>query len=168
MNVSEATIKAVQELNTRCFAMNRLWDASISILKIDYVCENAASKIHPSIAHFYPTFADEINDRCLEQFNIKTFYGLTPAGEVSYNNLSDMMSVMCDETLKTQDMMMGAIDIALANKDYLVVTELYDLLKELNQQVAQIILLKDKAEQYGEDYKGFDKDIDVFFFLGKE
>ena len=35
----------------------------------------------------------------------------------------------------------------------------------INEQVAQMLLIKDKAEQYGMDYKAFDKDFETFFPL---
>lgn len=168
MNVSEATIKAVHELNTKCFYLNRYYDTAMDTLAIDFVCVNAESLIHEYMAHAFPTLADELNHKCLGAFNIKTHYGLTPAGDWEWNNLVSMMEGLMSETIDLQNMFMGAIKIAQDNNDYLIVVELNELLRKVNTIVEQIILLKDKAEQYGEDYKGFDKDIDVFFFLGKE
>ena len=42
MNVSEKTIEAIHELNGECFAMNRFWDATVSVLGVTYVCQNAS------------------------------------------------------------------------------------------------------------------------------
>ena len=51
MNVSNATIKAIHELNGEMFAMNRFWDATVSILGVTYVCQTASKMMHEHIAH---------------------------------------------------------------------------------------------------------------------
>ena len=165
MNVSSDTIKAIHEINGRCFEMNRLWDATVSILGVTYVCQNASKMIHEHIAHWYPHVADLINERCLENFNIVAYYPATPAGDVLYENLQDMMEQMLEQTIKFQNEFMAVRQIAIDNHDALVVVELDRILLMVNEQVAQMLLIKDKAEQYGKDYKAFDKDFETFFPL---
>ena len=163
MNVSEDTIKALYELNGKCFAMNRVWDATVSVLGVTYVCYNASKLIHEHIAHWYPHIADLINERCLENFNIVAYYPATPSGDVSFDNLQDMMEQMLDKTITFQNEFMAVRNIAMNHGDILVVVELDRILLMLNEQVAQMLLIKDKAEQYQSDYKGFDKDFETFF-----
>lgn len=165
MNVSESTIKAIHELSGECFLMNRYWDATVSILGVTYVCSTASKLIHEHIAHWYPHIADIINERCLENFNIVAYYPATPAGDVSYNGLRDMMEQMLEKTLTFQNKVMAVRQIAFDNGDLLVAVELDRVLLMTNEQFAQMLLIKDKADQYGEDYKAFDKDFPTFFPL---
>lgn len=165
MNVSEGTIKAIHELSGECFTMNRYWDATVSILGVTYVCSTASKLIHEHIAHWYPHIADVINERCLENFNIVAYYPATPAGDVAYNNLQDMMEQMLEKTLMFQNKVMAVRQIAAENGDLLVAVELDKVLLMVNEQFAQMLLINDKAEQYGENYTSFDKDFPTFFPL---
>ena len=165
MNVSESTIKALHELNGECFKLNRFWDATVSILGVTYVCPTASKLIHEHIAHWYPHVADMINERCLENFNIVAYYPATPAGDVAYSNLQDMMAQMLEKTLTFQNKVMAVRQIAVDNGDLLVAVELDRVLLMVNEQFAQMLLINDKAEQYGEDYTSFDKDFPTFFPL---
>lgn len=165
MNVSNATIKAIHELNGEMFAMNRFWDATVSILGVTYVCQTASKMIHEHIAHWYPAIADTLNERCLENFNIVAYYPATPAGDVSYANLQDMMEQMLDKTITFQNKVMATRKIAEENQDYSIVVELDRILLEVNAQVGQMLLVNDKAQQYGSDYTAFDKDFPTFFYL---
>jgi hypothetical protein len=61
---------------------------------------------------------------------------------------------------------MGALKVAVENNDYLVVVELNEMLRKVNKIVEQIILIRDKAELYGDNYTAFDQDIPSFFYLG--
>lgn len=165
MNVSESTINAIYELNGECFKLNRYWDATVSILGVTYVCPTASKLIHEHIAHWYPHVADMINERCLENFNIVAYYPATPAGDVAYSNLQDMMAQMLEKTLTFQNKVMAVRQIAVDNGDLLVAVELDRVLLMVNEQFAQMLLINDKAEQYGEDYTSFDKDFPTFFPL---
>ena len=71
-----------------------------------------------------------------------------------------------NETFGFQNVFMGALKVAIENNDYLVVVELNELLREVNKIVEQIILIRDKAELYGDNYTAFDHDIPSFFYLG--
>lgn len=165
MNVSNATIKAIHELNGEMFAMNRFWDATVSILGVTYVCQTASKMMHEHIAHWYPAIADTLNERCLENFNIVAYYPATPAGDVSYANLQDMMEQMLDKTITFQNKVMATRKVAEENQDYSIVVELDRILLEVNAQVGQMLLVNDKAQQYGSDYTAFDKDFPTFFYL---
>ena len=165
MNVSEQTVRAIHELNGQCFYMNRMWDATVSVLGVTYACHTASDLIHHKIAHWYPAIADTLNEKCLENFNILAYYPATPAGDVEYDNLVDMMSQMLDETIKFQNAVMGVKQIAHDMQDYMIEVEIDKILIDVNEQVAQMILIHDKAQQYNMDYTAFDKDFPTFFIL---
>jgi hypothetical protein len=109
--------------------------------------------------------ADTLNEKCLENFNILAYYPATPAGDVEYDNLVDMMSQMLDETIKFQNAVMGVKQIAHDMQDYMIEVEIDKILIDVNEQVAQMILIHDKAQQYNMDYTAFDKDFPTFFML---
>ena len=47
----------------------------------------------------------------------------------------------------------------------MVEVEIDKILLDVNAQVAQMILIHDKAQQYGDNYIAFDKDFPTFFNL---
>lgn len=168
MNVSEPTIKALYELTGKAFYMNRIWDATVSILGVTYVCPRASWMIHQKIAHWYPQIADVITENCLENFNIVAYYPATPAGDVSYTGLTDMMEQMLDKTIQFQNDVMATRQIAQDNQDYSIVVEIDKVLLEVNKQVSQMLLINDKAQLYGDSPDGltsFDKDVKKFFYI---
>ena len=165
MNIHEETINAVHELNGFAFRMNRLWDATVSVLGVTYACHTASGLIHHKIAHWYPAIADTLNEKCLENFNILAYYPATPAGDVEYDNLVDMMAQMLDKTIEFQNAVMGVKQIAHDMQDYMIEVEIDKILIDVNEQVAQMILIHDKAQQYNMDYTAFDKDFPTFFML---
>ena len=168
MNVSDSTIRAIHELNGKCFTMNRYWDATVSILGVTYVCQTASKLMHEYIAHWYPAIADTLNDKCLENFNIVAYYPATPAGDVDFANLQDMTEQMVERTITFQNKVMGVRKVAEDNQDYQIVVELDQILLAVNEQVGQILLINDKAQQYGSDYTAFDKDFPTFWKLEAE
>ena len=93
------------------------------------------------------------------------YYPATSAGDVAYDNLQDMMEQMLDRTITFQNEVMAVRKIANDNQDYHIVVELDGVLTEVNEQVGQMLLINDKAQQYGSDYTSFDKDFPTFFPL---
>ena len=119
--------------------MNRYWDAAVSILGVTYVCQNASKLIHENIAHWYPHVADLINERCLENFNIVAYYPATPAGDVVFENLQDMMEQMLEKTITFQNEFMAVRNIAMDNNDLLVVVVLFSAMNVVcNYKVKKI------------------------------
>ena len=163
--MSEQTVRALHELNGEFFKMNRIWDATVSVLGVTYVCQTASKMLHENVAHWYSGTADVLNERCLENFNIVAYYPATPAGDVSYANLQDMMEQMLGHTISFQNKVMAVRKIAEDNQDYSIAVELDRILLMVNEQVGQMLLVNDKAQQYGSDYTSFDKDFPTFFTL---
>lgn len=68
-------------------------------------------------------------------------------------------------TIDFQNKFMAVRKIADSNDDILIVVELDKILRAVNEQVAQMILIRDKAELYKDDIKAFDHDFPTFFTL---
>lgn len=166
--MSEPTIKALHELNGDFFTMNRYWDATVSVLGVDFACNVASKLLHHYVAHWYPQAADILNEKCLENFNIKAYYPATPAGDVAYVDLVDMMKQMLDRTINFQNKFMGARKVANDCEDFSIVVELDKILIDLNKQVAQMILIYDKAQLYKNNYTSFDRQFPSFFTLNED
>lgn len=164
MNVSDSTIQSLYKLNGLFFEMNRYVDRLVSVLGVTFVCPTASKILHTEVAHWYSSVADTVNERCLENFNIEVVYPATPSGEETYDNLIDMFEKLLNKTIEFQNSLMATIEVALENKDRLIVVELDKVLLEVNTQVAKALMVRDKAEQYGEDYAGFDDHFPHFFF----
>lgn len=167
MNISQPTIDALHILTGKMFQQNRDWDSAISVLKVNFTCDNVASKVHPYIAHAYPLIADQVTE-ILEKFNVLALYPPTTEGYIDYASVLSVMERMLKKTLDLQNAVMATMEIAVANNDYLVKVELDKILLEMNEQVSQIILMRDKAIQYNDNIVGYDHDFETFFFLDKD
>lgn len=168
MIVSLETQNALMELIKQCFVENRKFDRMVSVLGVEFACNQASSMIHKSIAHFFPQLSDKIGEACLERYNISVVYGETPSGDESFNSVSEMIGIMKQRIVDFQAMMMGVCKIAFDNNDFNVYSDLLPMLSEYNKIVEQAILLEDKINAYGEEcVMAFDHDISSFWILGE-
>lgn len=166
MIVSLDTIQAVTELIKRCFDENRAFDRMVSVLGVDFACNNAAELIHKNIAHAFPALADDISAKCLERYNVSVKYGETPAAEEDYSGVEELIAKMRDRSLDFQIALMGACKVAWENNDIHVYSDLIEILRGYNDIVEQLILLYDKIKAYGDNVMAFDHDIAMFWIMG--
>jgi hypothetical protein len=165
MNVQDKTVESIYELIKQLFLENRIFDRLVSVLGVDFACSNSASKIHEKISHYFPLLSDKIGEKCLERYNISIQYGSTPEAKKDYISVEEIIQIMEDEVVTTQNMYMGAMKVAFENNDLQVYSDLSDLLVDYNKIVEQVILLNDKIKAYGSNVMGFDHDIDTFWIL---
>lgn len=165
MNINQMTIDALYEVIAECFKMNRFLDRLVSVLGVNFACNNTASKLHHSVAHFFPAFSDKIGESCLERYNITVEYGATPDGKQNYLSVQEMIQLVEDKAVEFQNMLIGAMKIAFQNDDLQVYSELVELIREYSPIVEQAILLNDKIGFYGDDIMLFDSDVDKFWVL---
>lgn len=166
MIVSENTIQAVTDLIRMCFEQNRAFDRMVSVLGVDFACNNSAELIHKNIAHAFPALADDFGAKCLERYNISVKYGETPAAEKDYSSVEEIIAEMRDRSLDFQIALMGACKISFENNDIHVYSDLLDILRGYNDIVEQLILLYDKIKAYGNNVMAFDHDIAMFWVMG--
>lgn len=166
MIISKNTQDAVMELIKQCFFANRKLDRCVSVLGVDFACNQAANLIHQYIAHYFPTLSDKIGELALERYNISVVYGETPSGDEQYGTVTELIHYIERLTIDFQSMFMGVCKIAMDNNDIHVYSDLLELLKEYNVIVEQVILLSDKIDRYGEDrIMAFDHDILDFWII---
>ena len=155
------------EIIAQCFFVNRKLDRIVSILGVKLVCNEMANRIHLGIAHWFPVFADEIGEKCLERYNIPVEYGATPDGKEDYNGLTDATQALEDYVIDFHNMFIGVSKIAMENNDFHVFADLQDMMEDLNRIVEQVVLVNDKAKLFGNDKAmQMDKSIDGFWILG--
>lgn len=164
MLIADETIQSIYLLISECFKMNRKLDRQVSVLGVNFAMNNTADLCHEGIAHYFPSLSDKIAEKCLERYNIAVEYGETPSGAESYDSPLEIIDSMHESVVDFQTMFMGVIDIAYKNKDIQVFTDLLDLLKDYNNIVEQVILLKDKIHVY-ENMQSFDAHIKEHFWI---
>lgn len=169
MIVSKNTQDALMELIKQCFVANRKLDRCVSVLGVDFACNQSANLIHLHIAHYFPALSDKIGELSLERYNISVLYGETPSGYEQYSTVTELIYYIEQLTIDFQSMFMGVCKIAMDNNDIHVYADLIELLKEYNVIVEQTILLGDKIDRYGEDrIMAFDHDIPDFWVLNEK
>lgn len=169
MIVSKNTQDALMELIKQCFVANRKLDRCVSVLGVDFACNQSANLIHLHIAHYFPALSDKIGELSLERYNISVLYGETPSGYEKYSTVTELIHYIEQLTIDFQSMFMGVCKIAMDNNDIHVYADLIELLKEYNVIVEQTILLGDKIDRYGEDrIMAFDHDIPDFWVLNEK
>lgn len=166
MLMSDRTKHAIDLIVQRMFYMNRIMDNLVSNMAITWSMYKATDVVHHKLAHLYPIIADNYSD-IQQKFNVRTFYLETPADTVEYSSMLEAFQRALDEVMITNDVIADAIEIACSEGDINVRVLLEKNMADLQDVIEQHITLRDKAAQYGDDYKSFDNHIDTFFFLNK-
>jgi hypothetical protein len=164
MFVSQETINNVNELIKRFFQHNRSWDNFLGFCNVEWALSNFNSVFHKGLAHLYPLLADVCSDMLLD-FNIVPKYGTTEADYRTYENLEDFFLANILEHKETYDLICKASKQAEANGDLNIAKELDRLLRMFNKFMAQALLLKDKADVYGDNLWAFDAYAQQFYIL---
>lgn len=168
MIVSESTQKALTEIIGQCFRENRYLDRMVSIISVKFAYNNTADLIHHGIAHYFPTLADAIGEKCLERYNIPVYYEATPSGEQDYGSVKEAIDDLEERMIDFQSALMGVCKIAQDNGDLHVYVDMLDVLEDFNEIVEQAILLSDKIDAYNGSIS-YDAHIkEHFWILGKE
>ena len=158
--VSEITQKALFDIIKQCFVENRIIDRMVSVIGVNFACNQTSNLIHYHIAHYFPSLSDKFGELCLERYNISVVYGETPAAYENYDSLTQIIEMLEKRIKDFQTMLMGVCKIAYENNDINVWADLIELLQQYNFIVEQSILLVDKIHNYTEsNIMSFDHDI---------
>lgn len=165
MNVTKATIQAIQQLVDESFIMTAKIDRMQSVLGVDLAYNNTADLIHHGMAHKYSGyFGDELAEKCLERYNINVEYGDIPRERKSYSTVEEVLVELQDIVIDYQNKLNMGYKIACDNMDIHVGADLMDLIEDHNDYVGQAILLVDKIRIYG-DNPSFDSHIKEHFWI---
>ena len=163
--VSQATQEALMEFIKQCFVMNRFLDRAVSVLGVKFAMNQLADLTHHGLAHASPAISDICGEKCLEAYNIPVIYGETPRGDEEYSTVSECIHEINRHTIDFQTLTIGVCKIAHDNNDLQVYADMLDILKKINEYVAQTILLEDKIEVYGNNIGAYDHDVKDFWIL---
>lgn len=165
--ISEKTSKALDELTGAFFDLNRTLDRCVSVLQNTWAMPQAAGIIHLKLAHLMPLLADKVTE-IKDRYNLDSVYPATHGDARTYDNLQDMFETVLSEFEEVYKMFQMIIDMAQMQKDFNVVTDLYDLLEDYNEVMGQIMTLCDKAIQMPDKFDTFDKHISSWGIVGLE
>lgn len=155
MLMSENTSNAIDKIVQRFFWMNRIGDNLVTNMSIKWSMVEAANLMHHNIVHRYPLVADTYSE-IQDQFNVRTKYLETPANTIEFSSLLEGFQYMLDELMITNDVIVDAIMIAEREQDINVKVLLEKNLADLTKYINQHIILRDKAQLYGDNYIDFD------------
>ena len=160
--ISQRLNEALNEIIGKLFALNRLYDRAMSELGVKHKALKSASILHPTIAHFFPIFADSVSEY-QQSRNMLTRYPATPEGNESYENPLQFYETALEEMNKFEDMVCDAIDLASIEKDWSTEAFLKEVLRKWNPYLETANNLVDICRRYGNDPKSqmqFDDEIE--------
>lgn len=164
MFISQTTIDNVNDLIKRFFQHNRTWDNFLGFSNIEWALHNFNGVFHDGLAHLYPLLADVCSDMLLD-FNVAPKYGTTEADFRTYEDIEDFFLINIEEHKATYEAICKTRKDAIENGDINIAMEIDKLLRMFNKFIAQAILLKDKAEVYGDNLWAFDAYAQQFYIL---
>lgn len=160
--ISQKLNEALNEIIGKLFALNRLYDRAMSELSVKHKAVTSAAILHPTLAHFFPKFADSVSEY-QQSRNMLTRYPATPEGNESYENPLQFYELALEEMNKFEDMVCDAVDLAVFEKDWSTEAFLKEVLKKWNPYLETINNIVDICRLYGNDPKSqmqFDDEIE--------
>ena len=168
MLISEATEEKVNLLIQAMFNHNRSWDRFMAVAQVDWAMDNFTKVFHDGLAHIYLGLVDLLGDILL-RYNIAPKYYETKRDTRTYSGMLDFFETNLNEHIETYELIKSAIQTAFENGDFNVEADLKQFLRIWNKFMNQAILLRDKAQVYGEENKAmFDGFAEQFYALEDE
>ena len=164
INITQSTIKAIQEMTREAFCCNAKVDRLKSVVGVNLAYNNTANKIHLGIAHAFPVQLGDALGDLIEGYNESVLYGDIPKQDKIYTNIKDALEDLLDIVIDYQNKLNKCTMIAFENMDIHTYSGLLEIVKGYSPIVEQCILLVDKINLYGID-PSFDNDIDKFWIL---
>lgn len=168
MLISEETIEKINLLIQAMFNHNRTLDRFLGYADAEWSFVNFNRVFHKGYAHLMPLLADELSDILL-RYNVAPKYYETKKDIRTYTTMMDFFNTNLNEHIETYELIKSTINVATLNGDLNVESDLKRILRIWNKFMSQAILLRDKAQVYGEDNKAmFDGFCEQFYILQNE
>lgn len=167
MYLSDKTSEAIDVLVGMAFDLNRTFDRAVSYMNNTWCMPQASEIIHIRLAHLFPLLADqltEFKDKC----NLASTYPATHGDSRTYDNLLTMMETLLEEVGNFYEATKMTYGIAQDEGDLNACAMLYEFVNKIMVVVAQVITLRDKAEQMPTDYVTYDQYISSWGISGVE
>ena len=154
------------------FYLNRVWDAGLSKLNVDFVMSNFEATFHAGLAHKFPLIADAISE-VQTNFNNVTTYKLTPQGRNDFATPLEFFEFALAEMVRGQKMIVECTEMLQGMPDEfginpVIAASLKKLARFFAAYVGQAILLRDKSKAYGQkplNIQLFDEEADSFLVV---
>lgn len=165
MLISDETTEKVNLIIQKMFDLNRTMDRFLAFSSTEWSFQNFNKVFHAGYAHLFPIAADFATDILL-RYNVPAKYYETHSDTRIYTTMLDFFQTNLEENEEAYQIINNAIDSAISHKEYNVEADLKHFLTIWNRFMEQAILLRDKAQAYGEDNKQlFDAFCDQFYVL---
>ena len=138
------------------FDLNRSADRIASVMQNDMAMPQASAIFHHNIAHIYPVLADRLTE-IKDRWNLSSVYGETHEDGRDYSELLPMFQTFLDENVEAYEMIKLAYKVAEEEGDFNVQADLVEFMQTFNKIIAQVITLRDKADQMPAGKIGFAK-----------
>lgn len=158
MYLSDKTSEAIDVLVGMAFDLNRTFDRMVSVMTNKWCMPQASDIIHHKLAHLWSLMADELTS-FKDNYNLSSVYPETHRDGRDYNNLSDMMGTMLEETGDFYKAIKMTYGIAKEEGDLNACAMLIHFTEQMTALIGQIITLRDKAEQMPDRYDEYDRHI---------
>ena len=157
----------IDELVGKCFAINRMIDRGMSLLKVRWNMIQSERYLHPNVAHIFPgkEFADGLTDYQGER-KCESIYPATPAGDREYDKPIDFFKDMLKEMLELQDLLYDTYELSKELSDYTTKKVINRFIGNLIEYIDIAQTFIDLAESYGSTPMGIalmDANIDEYF-----
>jgi len=166
--VSDKVNDALNDIVLKCFYINRQEDRTMTELSVKFTMNQTSDTLHPILAHSPLALADLIGDY-QDARNVLTNYGLVPADNTDYNNVLEMFEKSLEVWLNLEKTISDAVEICLNENDATTRVFLESFLLKIIPFTAQVVLLCDKIEAYGENptlgRMLFDQNIESFIVV---
>lgn len=140
----------------------------MAVAQVDWAMDNFTKVFHDGLAHTYLGLVDLLGDILL-RYNIAPKYYETKRDTRTYSGMLDFFETNLNEHIETYELIKSAIQTAVDNGDFNVEADLKQFLRIWNKFMNQAILLRDKAQVYGEGNKAmFDGFAEQFYSLENE
>lgn len=164
INITQATVDAIQEMIKQSFLCNAIVDRCKSVLGVDLAYNNTSNKIHLGIGHIFPVqLGDGLGD-LIEGYNQSVIYGGIPIQDKTYSTVKEVLDDLLEVVVDYQNKLNKCAMIAFENMDIHTYTGILKLIEGYSPIVEQCILLVDKINLYGTN-PSFDTDIETFWIL---
>lgn len=168
MLIAEETIEKINLLIQAMFNHNRTLDRFLGWADSQWSFVTFSKVFHEKYAHLMPLLADQFADILL-RYNIAPKYYETKRDTRTYSGMLDFFETNLNEHIETYELIKSAIQTAVDNGDFNVEADLKQFLRIWNKFMNQAILLRDKAQVYGEENKAmFDGFAEQFYALEDE
>ena len=163
--VSDKVNNALNDIILKCFYINKQEDREMTELSVKFTMNKTSDTLHPILAHSPLALADLIGDY-QDQRNALTNYGLVPEDNTDYDSVLEMFEKSLEVWLNLEKTIADGVEICLNENDATTRVFLETFLIKIIPFTAQVILLCDKMEAYGENptlgRMIFDENIDSF------